>query len=258
MRRFAMVCASVTIALLGATDFVRAQAHQPVFEGQVLDRDTGAPLAGVRVLIGTALVAGARSPAELPRDVEAVTTGIDGAFAFAGIPRARRLFVEVLPADGHFPLHTHIDAPPSYAVYRVSHPTPQESAWLAKLNGDRAELGLNPLIFDELAEETARYRALEMALSGIFEHRDAFSYYEGLGGAYPPGLSSAAENIGVIEAPSTWLEAQHAFMLSVEHHRAIVNPKAVWAGVGLARDGKPPATWNGPVDYYAQLFVNGP
>jgi uncharacterized protein YkwD len=258
MLRFATVVIGVTIALVGAVGF-GVRAAEPAISGQILDLESGLPLAHVSVLIGTTLVAGPGVPAELPRDVVSTTTSADGTFAFATFPRARRVYVEVLPSDGHFPLHAQLALRDALRVtYRLSRPTEQEAAWLRVLNAERAAAGAGPVAFDEHAQETARYRAREMATSGVFEHRDAFDYYEGRGGVYPPGPSSAAENIGVAESPSSWIVIQRAFMLSVEHHRAIVDPRAVWAGVGLADGGKPPATWAGPVDYYAEVFVNGP
>jgi hypothetical protein len=229
--------------------------------GQVVDRDTGLPLANVPVLIGPALVCGAQAPGRLPPGVVETTTDADGNFVFAGVPgRPNDEYLEILPADDHLSLHAKVELDRiTRGIYRLSKPSPQERAWLEQVNADRARTGVSGrVILDELVEETARYRAREMALTGVYEHADAFTHYESIGGIFPPGRSTASENISAVWSPSTWREAQRQFMRSAAHHGAVVNPTALWAGVGIAPDGKAPGAESGRVDYYAQVFVNGP
>jgi uncharacterized protein YkwD len=258
MRCLTIAIIGVLFALAGT---VRIEAVSvPAVTGEVLELGTERPLAHVPVLIGTTLITEDRVPATLPRDVLETTTDAEGRFAFPELPLRGGAFVEILPADGHYALHAQIDAArtPS-AAYHVSRATEEELAWLAQLNADRARSGLTGhVVIDERAEETARYRAADMALSGLFEHRDAFTHYQSIGGVYPPGPSSASENIGLISTPSTWREVQRLFMESPSHHHAIVDPKVVWAGIAVAVRGKAPASSSGPVDYYAQVFVNRP
>lgn len=236
-------------------------APSSAVDGQIVDRESGLPLANVSVLIGKSFVCGAQVPDRLPSGVVATTTDANGNFAFASLPgRADQLYFEILPNDSHFSLHAKFALDRmAHGVYRISKPTAQEQAWLNQVNADRTLSGLSGrVIIDELVEETARYRAHEMADSGVYEHADAFTHYESIGGIFPPGLSTGAENIGAVWAPSTWREAERQFMLSASHHDAIVHPKAVWAGVGIAPNGKAPGAQGGRVDYYAQVFVNGP
>src|SRR5579875_680246 len=71
-------------ALLCALPVLLGTAPRPfpvrdagLFIGRVVDYDTGAPLAGVPVAVGTVLVTGDRLPARVPPGVEATATGAD-------------------------------------------------------------------------------------------------------------------------------------------------------------------------------------
>ena len=253
----------VIISLAFAFSSTKAIAADSFAVGQVLDYDSGMPLANVPVLVGTALVTEDRVPAELPRGVSETMTDSNGRFSLPARPGL--VYLELLPTDGHLSAHAVVDTRTQHAPYRLSRPTAGELAWLAQLNADRALNGVpGRVVIDELVEETARYRAQSMAFNGIFEHADAFVHYQSIGGIYPPGPSSAAENIGVISTPSSWREVQQLFMPETYshgetgHYRAIGDPRVVWAGVAVATRGKPPSFGSGPVDYYAQVFVNRP
>src|SRR5579875_1582393 len=161
-------------ALLCALPVLLGTAPRPfpvrdagLFIGRVVDYDTGAPLAGVPVAVGTVLLTGDKLPARVP-------------------PRAGRTYIEIFPEDGHLSLHTLVPPGATERTYRVSRPTREELEWLRQLNADRIANGVpGDLIIDEYAEETARYRARSMARSGVFKHGDAFSYYERVGGIFP-------------------------------------------------------------------------
>lgn len=253
------------------------KAADTTLRGTVIDREDGTPVARAVVLSGSQLIVGATPPPVLPRGVVATTTDNEGNFALPA-EAARGGYLEVLPADGHVPLHARLRATADRLAYRLLRPTAAEIAWLDQLNRDRAANGVAPsLVLDEIAEETARYRATSMAITGAYRHADAFSHYEELGGIYPPGGGSAAENIDAIFGPSTWREAQRNFMIEkcnvtrscpngpvfggeTGHFRAIVNPTAIWAGVAEVPNGKAPSfiAAGGRTDYYAQVFVNAP
>jgi uncharacterized protein YkwD len=266
---------SLTLLLLAALPHA-TKAAEAMLHGSILDREDGTPVARVVVLAGSALIAGATPPPYLPRGVVATLTDESGNFELPANV-ARGAYVEVLPADGHVALHTRLPYATSHLDVRLLRATAAELAWLNQLNRDRAANGVAPVVvLDEIAEETARYRAASMANSGDYRHADAFSHYEALGGIYPPGGGSAAENIDAIFGPSTWQQAQRNFMVEkcnvthtcpngpifggeTGHYEAIVNPTAVWAGIAIAANGKAPATVpGGRTDYYAQVFVNAP
>src|SRR5579884_539979 len=244
-------------ALLCALPVLLGTAPRPfpvrdagLFIGRVVDYDTGAPLAGVPVAVGTVLLTGDRLPARVPPGVEATATGADGTFTVPLRARAGR-------------------------TYRVSRPTREELEWLRQLNADRIANGVpGDLIIDEYAEETARYRARSMARSGVFKHGDAFSYYERVGGIFPSPRGRGAENIGAASAPSSWRQIERAFMSEkcnidhscaqtrvaggeTGHYQAIVDARARWAGIAQVPDGKSLWPDSAKTDYYAQVFVGG-
>ncbi len=269
-------------ALLCALPVLLGTAPRPfpvrdagLFIGRVVDYDTGAPLAGVPVAVGTVLLTGDRLPARVPPGVEATATGADGTFTVPLRARAGRTYVEIFPEDGHLSLHTLVPPGATERTYRVSRPTREELEWLRQLNADRIANGVpGDLIIDEYAEETARYRARSMARSGVFKHGDAFSYYERVGGIFPSPRGRGAENIGAASAPSSWRQIERAFMSEkcnidhscaqtrvadgeTGHYQAIVDARARWAGIAQVPDGKSLWPDSAKTDYYAQVFVGG-
>lgn len=276
MRRAAFLFSFGFLALMAAGIFPSAQraAAAGYVQGRVVDREDGTPIANAAVVVGAQLVAGATPPPFVPRGDVATTTDAAGNFALPALPRGA--YLSILTADGHAALHVRVAGAYGPLVYRLLRPTPAEVAWLRQLNADRAANGATiPLVFDELAEETARYRAAHMASTGAYEHDDAFTHYEGLGGIYPSyNGGAAAENIDAIYAPSNWRDAERDFMIEkcnlfrscdggpifggeTGHYQAIVNPKATWAGIAAVPNGKPPSDAGpGATDYYAELFVD--
>ncbi|HEY8315031.1 MAG TPA: hypothetical protein VIG51_12790, partial [Candidatus Baltobacteraceae bacterium] len=190
----ALFCVSIAVAACSGGGSGSGNGITPIgptstpqkqsISGTITDLDTGTPLAGAAVAIGTSFAGGTLS------GIAAQTnTATDGSYTIAYTGSAPP-FIQIA-ANGYVTLHklltlTPVVAPspvptlPPGAVtlpaYHLTKPTAHELAALTQLNADRAKYGTGngaaPLSFDEDIVEVARWRANDMATLGYFSHTE--------------------------------------------------------------------------------------
>ena len=232
-------------------------------------------LAGAIVVVGPTLVLGATPPPTLPVGDAQATTDISGnysvsmssapvapdsspdaAFAVPGLnlsgfaPPTSGYYISVFAvgADGksaNAPLPVHAFSAVTngtLATQRVTNATVDEAADLAYLNASRVKA--NPaapiLIFDEIAEETAREHAQDMAANGILCHYDMNNVGPESRYLRMKGLGGDWENAGF--AGTQTPQAAFAFLndWSISegpgggHYENIIATAHLWGGVATA------------------------
>jgi uncharacterized protein YkwD len=233
----------------------------------------GPPIAGATVIVGSTRIAGATPPPTTPAGDARALTQADGSYSVVGFTAGSPTYIMVFApaADPHIALHgrANLGSPQSLYLYA---PTPSETAELAQVNSDRSSNGAGPVIFDEIAFETARAHADFMAANGYYQHcipasncvvvsgvsttppssyapqyaspNDLYNY---LGGALQlPPAANSSENFVFNE--TSWSAADAWFMAekgtaSHGHFDNIVLPAHTWVGLGDNQSPKPPASF---------------
>jgi uncharacterized protein YkwD len=252
--------------------------------GTITDLDTGTPLAGAAVAIGTSFAGGTLS------GIAAQTnTATDGSYTIAYTGSAPP-FIQIA-ANGYVTLHklltlTPVVAPspvptlPPGAVtlpaYHLTKPTAHELAALTQLNADRAKYGTGngaaPLSFDEDIVEVARWRANDMATLGYFSHTEPGTNLGSAGIKYCIGKAPTVvggfcsedgfaidENIAACSCGDL-ITGEMAYMAegpSGGHFQTVVAMTNSWVGFGEAYGGKTydPIGMPGPMNYFVEEFV---
>jgi hypothetical protein len=243
----------------------------------VLDLDSGAPISGATVVIGSTLILGATPPPAVPAGDVSATTRADGTYTISPAP-AGSPFVHVF-AGAHAVLHAQLAAPAAggaFADVKVTTPTADELAELndpsVGLNTVRAQAGVGAVVFDEYALEAARaWTSWEMA-HGVLGFNDPsvpagsvnsslFYEYVLRGGlesitASPTAFGNLAG--GAPNAPGT--AAMQAFLTEKStngpHYQNLVNPTGRWVGFGSTSCST--GCTMGAGTAFAQLFVVPP
>ena len=229
--------------------------------GRVVDRDSGLPIGGVALRI-----ADRKNPAAPLITIHTQRDGtywlhvaIDAPLLIAAdaTPRRYAIFHGLLDARG---------AQSRVATIRLSRLSTDEGAWLRVLNADRAALHLRPVVMDETALLAAREHAHDMAQHAYFAHNNRsgkepwqrYSLLSGVGGDY--------ENLAIGEG-TTWADIEAAFKAEgpparagvCTHYTTLFNPKAVWAGLAIARGGRAAfQTASGKANYFDQELIEYP
>jgi len=239
----------------------------------------GSAIAGATVVVGSTLIVGATAPPMLPAGDAQSTTAADGSYTVTGASATGPTYVMVFPptGDSHVSLHglARVTGGAIRSLYLYA-PNASETAELTQVDSDRTSNGAGPVIFDEIAFETARAHADFMATSGYYAHCIPMSncaagvgmpptsyppryaspddLYNYLGGAVQlaPG-ANYTENFVVNE--TSWGAADAWFMAekgtsSHSHYDQIVYPTHNWVGLGDNQSPKPP----GAFGLYVQEF----
>ncbi len=227
--------------------------------GRVLDAASGLPLAGASIALG-------------PLDSHVVpavvaTSAADGTFAFSGAAAGAQLLEVALAPGGYATLHAAVvlaAGSNALGTRALTLPGSAQRAWLAQIEIDRATYGAGPVAFDEYALEAAQAHVAEEAALGYYAHtgRDGSSpqsRYAALG-----GLGEDAENLDLAGPDSTWMTMEEDVLSEgpppsgeTNHFSILVDPREVWAGLGIA-SGTAPPQYPGFTAYYAQEFVRYP
>jgi hypothetical protein len=261
----------------------------PDVRGVAVDETSGQPIAGARVFVSeNTVIAGPTPPpaADGAFDVKGVPLSswtMDFAYVGAGFPKyANAQWVEIFPADGHAAYHGVWSVAPSgttdLGAVAIALPSADETAWLARVNADRASVGVpavaTPLSFDSVTLQTARYWAQQMASLGFYAHQCpsgggcvAFWLWETQHHSMP---SSQNIDYGTLGS-STWQDAEGAFMAEIANcpnggnwqtcpfaentgHYINLMAASYWAGVTIAT-GKDPTSQSGSnTSYYVENF----
>lgn len=234
----------------------------------------GAAIDGATVVVGPTLINGATPPPSLPSGDALATTSASGVFTVSGFSGTGTTYVEVFPASGdsHVSLHAlaNISAGSIRKLFLYA-PNATEIAELAQINSDRTTNGANPVIFDEIAIETARASADFKATNGYYQHcvpaslcvvttsypttapasfaaqyvspDDLYSYLQGA--VRQVAASNATENFVPGPPGITWAQADATFMAEKTsspqglHYLNIVNGSHTWTGIGSNTNGVP-------------------
>jgi uncharacterized protein YkwD len=241
--------------------------------GRVLDLDSRTPIAGATVVVGNTAIIAASAPSTLPGDDKSATTAADGTFTISGLNAGTRTFtcggtnvgdgyctgttvgnaafVHVFTSD-HIALHGYAKIVSSTNVIgdlKVSTPTSDDLARLAKLNQYRATTGAPAAVLDEALTEGARFYSayLGTAPSGTVIGQDPDqgpngpnyspnSRYHSRGGF----LSTQDwENIGGGSSSGPVTSAEDGYYLegsSGGHYQNMMNPLNVMVGLGFGEE----------------------
>lgn len=277
-----------------------APAPMADVRGVAVDDANGQPIAGARVIVSeNTVIAGPTPPPAASPSWPSATTAPDGSFDVknvppsawtldfayvgAGYPRyANAQWVQIFPVDGHAAYHGIWSVAPNGTTdlgsVAIAQPNAQETAWLARVNADRATVGLpavaTPLSFDSVTLQTARYWAQQSASLGFYAHQCPagtacvpFWLWETQHHSMP---SSQNLDYGAV-ATWTWQNAEGAFMAEIANcpnggnwqmcpyaentgHYIDIMSASYWAGVAIAV-GKDPTSQSGSTTpYYVQNF----
>lgn len=255
--RFA-VC---TCALLLAPAALSANPSPDRLVGKVIDRDSGVPISGATIE--------ARDPQLGSAPFAATTSKRNGAYALVLPRRARVLIIVDSGSNGYAAFHGLLDAgitPDFLKVIALSRLSADEAAWLQRVNDDRAAWHVRRVTMDEAALLAARRHARDMALQGYLGHTDGtglqpwerFSSLNGIGGDY--------ENVGRGE-DATFADIEDAFLAEgpprqpgrCTHFTTLLDPKAVWAGLAVVREGRTASRMrSSQVNYFDQELIEYP
>jgi hypothetical protein len=266
----------------------------PDVAGVAVDDTTGGPIAGAIVYVsGATVIAGATPPAAAATSWPSATTAADGSFVVKNVPASAwtasfayvgagypvyddAQWIEIFPADGHAAFHAlrsiGVSGTTALGEVAIALPSAADRAWLSRINSDRATLGVpavaEPLTFDSITLQTARYWAAQMETGNFFAHACppaptsciAFWLYETLRGSVP-----SAQNISAAGANGSWQAAEAAFMSESANcpgadwqtcpytettgHYINIMQASNWAGVGSAQTAAAPIE-----QYYAENF----
>ncbi|MBV9973740.1 MAG: hypothetical protein JO135_10445 [Candidatus Eremiobacteraeota bacterium] len=201
--------------------------------GKVIDRDSRVPIGRALIQIVTAhdgtLLAQTR-------------TAPDGTYVVSLHGSMPALVIAAAESLPYATYHGLLDQTAQRRLISLSRITWQEAAWLRRVNADRHELHLRPVIMDEIALQVARAHAADMAAHGYLEHADRrgvqhwerYAALSGVGGDY--------ENIARGEN-ATWGDIERAFIAEgapkraglCTHYTTLFDPHARWIGLGTAR-----------------------
>lgn len=249
--------------------------------GRVIDLDSGAPIAGATVVVGTTLILGSTPPPSLPAGDVSAATKADGSYLISPAPTGTP-YVHVFTTD-HVTLHARIAAPSpggTFADVKITKPTADELAELndpsVGLNTVRAQVGIKAVSFDEYAVEAARAWSARLSLTGLYTLADPsqpsgsanasiFDEYftrNGLVGSASSG-SVAFANLGggSPNSPGTsgmqgWLAEKSS---NGPHYQNLVSPAANWVGFGNTNCAGPAGSACAPgAEVFVQLFVSAP
>lgn len=230
----------------------------------------GAPIAGATVVVGPTLVDGATPPATYPTGDAHTTTQSDGSYTLAGFATGTPTYAIVLPpvGDPHVASHALAKLGVTQTLYLYA-PSTAETAELTQINLDRSNNAAGPVLFDEIAFETARAHADFMATNGYYAHCIPMSNCApGVGippTSFPPQYASPDDLYnflgGALQlAPAanhtenfafnvtTWSVADGLFMAEKgtadqSHFDNIVFPTHSWVGLGGNPSPQPPAAF---------------
>lgn len=157
------------------------------------------------------------------------------------VSRAKRLGCALLSALGLAAVAWYPS--PAIAATSSTADLSAEARLLADVNGDRAALGMGPLIIDPQLVRIARERALYLVAHHAFSHcvdlaatcpPSGYHFAILLRGAGVP-FSLAGENLAEDSAPAPQVaDSLHAdWMQSPAHHEQIVNPSYNATGFGV-------------------------
>ena len=220
----------------------------------IVDRDSGHPIAGATV----------EALDENGAPVFAQTRSMrDGVYVLPLRNQEKALLV--VTAAGNYPaFHALVD--PSredrVAIVALSKVSADESAWLRRINHDRAARRLGALVMDESALLAAREHAADMAQYGYFRHTDRSGKapWQRYFGFF--GIGQDYENIAVAQGVG-WSQIESSFLAEgprngmATHYSNLFNPKALWAGVAIAH-GAPHWMASGAADYFDQELIAYP
>ncbi len=155
----------------------------------------------------------------------------------------------------NFPVY--VDAPEpalpvEQAVERVTSPAASEAELFALVNGERAKLGLRPLVLWPALAAVARAHSQDMVEHGYVAHVSPTQ------GTTENRVDRAGipwqrlgENVGMA---STTMEVHQGLMASPGHREAIVNPAFTHVGIGVALQ----VQGDGYVPVVTEVFVTPP
>ena len=128
-----------------------------------------------------------------------------------------------------------------------------EEILLNLINQERANQGLNQLVFDPLLIETARVHSLDMACENYFNHigSDGSSPFKRIGASGYP-YEAAGENIYAGSGPYNCAqEAFKAWMKSPAHQEVMLNENFEEIGIGYVFNAE--STYGG---YFTAVFAS--
>ncbi len=251
------------------------------------------------MISGRVSIAGSTPPPAGSLQVPVATTGPDGKFSLQNVkptlgdtnfayvgagypdyPNAQ--WVQIFSPDGHAAYHGLWTVNPvgttDLGSIAIAMPTASETAWLVKLNSDRATIGIpsvtTPLTLDSITLETARYWAVQMAKYGFYKHQcgtgavgcQEFWLYETQHHSMP-----SSQNIDYGGGTTTFIDAEAQFMAEIANcpggnwttcpfaentgHYTNMMGASYWVGFGIAT-GKDPNGLVPPVTYFVQNYTN--
>jgi uncharacterized protein YkwD len=228
------------------------------------------PLVGATVIVGPVPIVGATAPAVLPAGDVAMTSGASGAFSGSvsvapSAPLSQEPFVVpslnlsgiATPASGYYvevfgagsdavspgasiPVHRFMNAQSPLAIH-VSTLGSAESAALLQVNSDRQSYaGVAPLVFDEIAEETARLHATDETNNNYFCHYDLHNVGPASRYLAASGLGETGENLAATTGATSALGfsyAEDGFLSERStnpqggHYLNLIDSTHAWAGL---------------------------
>jgi hypothetical protein len=266
----------------------------PDVAGFAVDDTTGRPIAGALVYVsGATAIAGATPPAAPAVPWPSGLTASDGSFDVKNVPPSTwtvnfgyvgagyptyedAQWIEIFSPDGHAAFHAlrsiATAGTTNLGNIAIALPSATDLAWLDQINSDRATVGVprveNPLTFDSITLQTARYWAGQMEAGDFFAHTCPaavagcieFWLFETQRGSVP-----SAQNISQQGPGGSWQAAESAFMAETANcpgadwqtcsygettgHYINIMAAAGWAGVGAAQTLVAPSA-----EYYAENF----
>ena len=260
-----------TVAPLAAQGSVRDLGAQR-FAGD--GGAAGAAIASATVVVGSTLIVGATPPPTLPSGDAKATTAADGTYTVTGYAAGSPTYVMVFPGTGDAHVSLHALAKLTSGAIRTLYlyaPSATETSELTQINTDRSSSGAGPVVFDEIAFETARAHADFMATNGYYQHCIPASDCVVVGGlpttppaSYAPQYASPddlynylngalqlapASNVteNFVANETSWSAADGFFMAEKAtnggHYANIVLPTHNWIGLGDNQSPKPPASF---------------
>ena len=106
-----------------------------------------------------------------------------------------------------------------------------EQGFVSKINKERMDRGLRPLIFDMKIRDVARAWTDHMASTGDFSHNPDYAKQ------IPAGWSSAAENIAWGSGTNATVDALHTGFMNSQGHRDNILGDFTRVGVGVTMSG---------------------
>ena len=251
--------------------------------GKVLDKDTGASLAGAVVYVSHKLDVTNTAPMAAPADGGEVTTASDGTYAMT------------LPAQGAYPstFFVNVYSPGKVTVHNeltvtangmnkirdlgLTTLTADEANWLTLVNQDRAKYGRPAVYTDETTQEIARLWVAYMA-KGHYAHvcpagdatcPDKAAYATNQFATF----TQTGENIDQTFPPSDYVNSENRFMaeaancpqpLNIDdcqanhyaentgHFLNIENKTAIWFGFAEAFNGVSSGSSTTAANYFDQ------